>query len=152
MEGSIIEDIKKILAGSAPEKDLIKTSDVDWLEKSLKCYRDKRPFEFLDDAEIGIDKEDLLSAVTLIRQTRRKLGTTRRAIGQILTGLGMSTAGIWLIMIAVVDPDPTSKLGILLAGGVILITTGGLSILWAFGQKWKVSGKAGKAIITVEPR
>jgi hypothetical protein len=113
---------------------LIKTSDQKWLEKALECYRDKHPFRFMDDAGLGITEQDLVSAVSLLKRAKETGPITWREIGQILTGLGMSAAGLLLILIAVADPEPTSKLGILLAGGVILILTGSLSILHAFGQ------------------
>jgi len=70
----------------------------------------------------------------------------------VLTGLGLSVVGIWLILVAVADPEPTSKLGILLAGGVALIFTGGASILYALGVRWKVSVKStGGNSFTIEP-
>ena len=43
----------------------------------------------------------------------------------VFTSLGVSIAGIWLIRVALVDPEPTSKLWLLLAGGVLSIVTGG---------------------------
>jgi hypothetical protein len=131
---------------------LIESSDPKWLEKALECYRDKHPFMFKDDAGLGIRKQDLVSAVLLIKRVKETGAITWREICQILTGLGMNAIGIGLILIAVFDPEPTSKLGILLAGGVILILTGSVSLLRTFGQKWRVFGKRGSTTIGVEPQ
>jgi len=79
---------------------------------------------------------------------KRKFST--KHLWQVLTGLGLSGVGIALIIVAVLDPEPTSKLGILLAGGVLLIVTGGLSILKALGQTWVV--RVGKGLFSVEPK
>lgn len=131
---------------------LIKSSDPEWLQKALECYRDKHPFKFSDDALIGIKKQDLESAVALIKRAKESGAFTWRKIGQILTGLGMSAVGIWLILLAIAAPEPTSKLSILLVGGVILIVTGSLGILRAFGQKWRVGGKTSRGTtVVVEP-
>src|SRR5438552_1584696 len=104
--------------------ELIRTSDPKWLEKALTCYRDKRPFRFIDDADLHIGVAGLSSAITLIKRVREAVGLTWKEIAQILVALGMSATGIWLVAVAVADPEPTSKFGILLAGGVVLILTG----------------------------
>jgi len=131
--------------------EVIRTSNEKWLEKALELYKNKTPFEFVDDFGIGITEEDLISAVALIKAAKEKGGITWKEIAGILTGLGMSGVGIWMIVIAVADPEPTSKLGILLAGGVLLVLTGGLSILRCLGVKWRVKAGGKGGSITVEP-
>ena len=130
--------------------NIIRTSDKYWLDKVLKAYKEKKTFEFIDDAEIGIRKQDLKSAILLINRVKH-LGTPWKIIGQILTGFGLSGIGLTLVLLAVFDPEPTSKLWILLSGGVVFIMTGGVSILRALGQKWKIVAKKGKQVIIVEP-
>lgn len=130
----------------------ISTSDQDWLEKALKCYRDKHPFQLTDDVGIGITEKDLVSAVKLIQKAKRNGNMSVKQIATVLTSIGLSSVGIWLILIAVADPEPTSKLGILLAGGVALIALGGLSILRSLGMTWKVSASTKLARFTVEPK
>jgi len=103
----------------------------------------------LDDARVGLSEGDLVSAVALIKKAKESSSLSWQQIAIILTSLGLSATGIWLILIAVADPEPTSRLGILLTGGVILILTGGLSILRALGQTWKVS--KGKKSFAIEP-
>jgi len=132
-------------------REIIRTSDKKWLEKALNCYTTKVAFEFLDDVPIGIGHDDLLSAVALIAAAKNSGMITWQQIVGILTGLGMSGIGVWLIIAAIADPEPTSKLGILLAGGVVMAMTGGLSILYCIGVKWRVSAKSGGSSIHVDP-
>jgi hypothetical protein len=132
-------------------REIIRTSDKKWLEKALDCYKTKVVFEFLDDVPIGIGHDDLVSAVALIAAAKNKKAISWQQIVGILTGLGMSGVAVWMIAVAIADPEPTSKLGILLLGGVVLAITGGLSILQCLGIKWRVSANSGKASLTVEP-
>ncbi|MBD3286522.1 hypothetical protein GF359_08120 [candidate division WOR-3 bacterium] len=127
----------------------IKTTDDKWLEKALRCYRDGIGFKLIDDAEIGIGQKDLESGISLVRAaSRRKISL--KQIGQMLTGLGIGAAGIWMVIAAIVDPEPTSKLGLLIAGGIVLTLTGGLAVLRALGQRWTIKGKPG-GVFEVEP-
>lgn len=100
-------------------REIIRTSDKKWLGKALDCYKTKVAFEFLDDVPIGIGHDDLVSAVALIAAAKNSSAITWQQIVGMLTGLGMSGIGIWMIAVAVADPEPTSKLAILLAGGVV---------------------------------
>jgi len=130
--------------------EVIRSSDPEWLNKALRHYTGKTMFELIDDAGLGLSQPDLRSAVGLLKALREKKKFSTRHLWQVLTGLGLGGVGIALIIAAILDPEPTSKLGILLAGGVLLIVTGGLSILKALGQTWVV--RVGKGLFTVEPR
>ncbi len=134
------------------EYELIKTSDPKWLEKAIMHYSKKTPFKFLDDAGVGITAEDLKSAVTLIKSSKEKAVSTWRKIAQILAGLGISGSGIWVIWLAVMDPEPTSKLSLLVIGGLTLLFSGGQAVLRALGQKWKITVKKWNTAIIVEPK
>ena len=39
--------------------------------------------------------------------------------------MGVSAAGMVMIVLAFLDPEPTSKLGLLIAGGTVALTSGG---------------------------
>ena len=130
---------------------IIKTSQTDWLQCALECYKNKEVFQLIDDANIGLQQEDLVSAVKLIQQAKKKGKVSIKSIVTILTSLGISSAGVWLVLAAIVDPEPTSKLGLLIAGGIALIALGGLSILRSLGMTWKVSANSAIATFTVEP-
>ena len=131
---------------------IIYTSQRNWLQLALECYRDKLKFDLIDDAGIGLTSKDLTSAVKLIQKAKNTGRVSVKSIATILTSLGLSSVGIWLVLAAIVDPEPTSKLGILLAGGIALIALGGMSILRALGMTWKVSANSPLAAFTVEPK
>jgi len=140
------------MAGRDGERDVIATSDPTWFQKALEAYRRGERFTLRDDAGVGLSAAALGSGVALIRFVVVLGVVPWREVLIVLTGLGLSVVGIWLILVAVADPEPTSKLGILLAGGVALIFTGGASILYALGVRWKVSVKStGGNSFTIEP-
>ncbi len=130
--------------------EIIRTSDADWLNAALRHYSNKTRFDLIDDAGLGISESDLQSAVELIKALNNRKQLSRNKLLQILTGLGLSGIGIGAIIVAIFDPEPTSKLSILLAGGILLILTGGLSVLKALGQTWVV--RLGKGLFSVEPK
>lgn len=132
--------------------DVIRTSDPKWLEKALKYYVYKQPFQFVDDAKLGIREKDLKSAVALIKRSREEKISTWKQIVRILTSLGVTGLGVWLVWLAIVDPEPTSKLSILVIGGLTMILTGSLSTLKALGQTWSISVSKFGTTITVEPK
>jgi hypothetical protein len=41
--------------------------------------------------------------------------------------VGISAAGITMVVLAFLDPEPTSKLGLLVGGGAVCVLTGGLT-------------------------
>jgi hypothetical protein len=120
---------------------VVKTSHPDWLAEALHLFIEKKPFRFVDDAGKGFTEADLISAVQLIRAAREKAGVPWKSICTILAGMGISGTGMALIWLAVIDPEPTSKLAILLVGGVLLIFTGSLAILRALGFSFRVSAR-----------
>ena len=131
----------------------VRTTEEDWLLKALNHYKEKAPFVFVDDAGIGITQQDLESAVNLIRAAKGKAGLPWKTIVSVLVGIGLSGAGIAMVAAAILDPEPTSKLGLLVAGGVILAITGGLGTLSALGVKFTITGRgAGGREFKIEPR
>lgn len=139
-------------AQSLIKRRTIRTSSEDWLPQILDCYAQKQVFEVIDDRNLGLQEQDLASGLHLLKIARKRDHLSFREIAQILAGLGLSGAGVWMIWLAVVDPDPTSKLWILLAGGFTLVLTGGLGTLKALGQTWRVGIRRGRSSIVVEPK
>jgi hypothetical protein len=41
--------------------------------------------------------------------------------------VGLSAAGVLMVVLAFLDPEPTSKLGLLVGGGAVCVLTGGLT-------------------------
>lgn len=132
---------------------VVRTSATDWLERSLKLYRDKAAFVLIDDVKIGITGKDLESAVSLIRAARTKGKLDLKGIASVLAGIGLSGAGIWMIAAAIADPEPTSKLGLLVAGGIVITLTGGIGTLSALGVRFVITGRGrGGSEFRIEPK
>ena len=41
--------------------------------------------------------------------------------------VGVSAAGVMMVVLAIIDPEPTSKLSLLVGGGAVCVLTGGLT-------------------------
>jgi hypothetical protein len=115
------------------------TSDNEFIKKILQLFKKGKSFEVYDDEGYGFKKEDFENAFNFLKKIKETTGLSWNEIGQILTGIGLSAAGIWIVRLAIIDPEPTSKLGLLVASGAILILSGGFAILKAFGSKWNVN-------------
>lgn len=122
--------------------DIVRTSEKDWLEKAIKLYTDKQHFTFEDDAGLKMTEVDLRTAVSLIRAAKVKGGVTWQQIAGVLAGIGITGVGVWIIAAAIAAPEPTTKLGLLIAGGIILALTGSLGTLAALGVRFSVSAKS----------
>lgn len=120
----------------------IKTSEKDWVSRAMKMYTKKQTFDLVDDAELGLSEKDVRSAVNLMKFLKQEKHLTVREIAQVLVGLGITASGVWMVIAAIADPEPTSKLGLLIGGGLVLALTGGLGTLRALGIQFSVSGKA----------
>jgi hypothetical protein len=100
----------------------IRTSEKGWLSRLAEAYRNRLPVRLIDDANVGIDpKSQNLAAMGL---QARLSPTDWAAVG---VSLGLSAAGVVFVVLAVLDPEPTSKLGLLVGGGALCALTGGVS-------------------------
>jgi len=102
----------------------VRTSQADWLKALAVVYRQRRPAVLIDDAGVGIDPANY----TLL-QMARQVGLSHREIAGVCVALGMSAAGIGMVILAFIDPEPTSKLGLLISGGVACVLCGGVGAL-----------------------
>jgi len=100
---------------------IIRTSETGWLKQVAKAYKDRRPFLLEDDAKIGIDPRE----ETLL-QMGHKAKLVAREWTALLISLGIAGVGAWLLVMAVLDPEPYSKVAVTIATGAILLGTGGL--------------------------
>jgi len=116
-------------------KEIVRTSSKDWLEQAIKLYADKKPFTFEDDAKLGLTEANLKSAVALIRAAKSKGSVTWQQIVVVLAGIGITGVGVWMVAAAIADPEPTTKLGLLIAGGIVLALTGSFGALAALGVR-----------------
>ena len=117
----------------------VRTSQSGWFAEFAKAYKESTPILVTDDASVGINpKTDSLFRMAL---------TARLSPGDIAGGCvacGMAASGITCFLLAVFDPEPTSKLTLLVCGGLALIAMGGGSAIYIFTKKRppgiKVSG------------
>lgn len=103
---------------------VIRTSEKDWLARLTRAYRERAEVDLVDDAGVGIDpaSQSLLQMGLTGKLTRREW----TAVG--ISG-GMTLFGAGLVVAALLDPDPTSKLGLLVASGALLALTGGFQTI-----------------------
>lgn len=100
----------------------IRTSTRDWLSRLAAAYQSRTGVTLVDDARLGVDPVQQ----TLLDMGRRANLSIRDWVA-VLVGLGMSGVGAWLIVMAVLDPEPYSKIGAALGAGTVLTLGGGLS-------------------------
>jgi hypothetical protein len=103
---------------------VIRTSVQNWFQQLVDAYKQRMPILLIDDAKVGIDPANQsLVAMGL----KAKLSTSDwTAVG---VAVGMSAAGVMMVVLAFVDPEPTSKLGLLVGGGAVCVLTGGLTAI-----------------------
>jgi hypothetical protein len=142
LEEQIINNLKK-----NKMETTIKTSEVNWFERAINCYKEKRGFTFIDDVNLGIIEKDLISAINLIKSGKM----TWKNICGVLAGIGISTMGIYIIRLAILDPEPTTKLGLLITGGLVLTVTGSFAILYSLGVNLNVTAKSKFGEFVVSP-
>ena len=78
----------------------------------------------IDDAEIGIDPVN-----QSLFDMSRQAGFGRKEWTAVLIALGLSSAGTLMVMAAILSPEPTRKLGLLVLGGSVVLLTGGLTAI-----------------------
>lgn len=119
----------------------IHTSNKDWLKMVIRQYSDKQPFTLIDDAAIGLTEEDLKSAINLLRGVKSK-GIPWKQIVGVLASVGVSGAGIYILSLAITDPEPTSKLWLIVVGGLFMAVMGSFGTLSSLGVKFSVTASA----------
>jgi hypothetical protein len=104
--------------------EIIRTSDRGWLERLAQAYRDRVPVIVEDDLGVGVDpaRQTVFDMARHVRLTVREW----TAVG---VSVGLSGAGILMVVLAFLDPEPTSKLGLLVGGGAMCVFTGGVAAL-----------------------
>ena len=103
---------------------IVRTSDPNWLRTLALLYRARLSGVIVDDANLGINPEDH----TLLQMARIS-GLSRREIAGVSVALGMSGVGLTMVIRAVLDPEPTSTLGLRGGGGAVCVLGGGFSAI-----------------------
>ena len=102
----------------------IRTSDQGWLAQLVKAYRDRDQIIIVDDAHVGIDPSN-----QSLLEMGLKTGLARNEWTAALLSAGMGIYGAVVIVLAILDPEPTSKLGLLVASGAVLAIGGSFSAI-----------------------
>jgi|GEM_PF-844962 len=100
----------------------IRTSQPGWFERLARAYRDRQPVMLVDDAQVGIDPQSQSLVAMGI-----KAGLSAADWAAVGVAVGISAAGMVMVVLAFLDPEPTSKLGLLVGGGAVCILTGGMT-------------------------
>jgi hypothetical protein len=87
-----------------------------------RAYKTRTPVLLVDDAKVGIDPQ----SQSLIAMGMRA-GLSPADWAAVGVSVGISAAGITMVVLAFLDPEPTSKLGLLVGGGAVCVLTGGLT-------------------------
>ncbi len=103
---------------------LVKTSETGWLARLAKAYRERVNVQLVDDAGAGVDPE----AQNLLTMGR-EAGLSRREWGGVVVSLGLGGVGAGMVIGAILSPEPTSKLGLLVGGGTLCLVGGGFSAI-----------------------
>ena len=102
----------------------IRTSGPGWLPELARAYRNREQITLIDDANVGIDpaNQSLLDMGLRARLSRQEWTA-------VVVAVGMSVFGAAMVVLAILDPEPTSKLGLLIASGAVLAWGGGHSAI-----------------------
>lgn len=99
----------------------INTSHQGWLGELVRAYKQRTSVLLIDDAHTGFNPED-----ETIWEFAVRTKMSPKEFAAVLIALGLSATGIAMILAALFDPEPTSKLAVLLVGGVVCVLTGAL--------------------------
>ena len=103
---------------------VIKTTTDDWLRLLAAAYTSQTPVTLVDDAKLGVDPVHQ----TLLEMGRKAHLTASdwMAVG---VALGVSSVGAFLVVMAVLDPEPYSKIGFALGAGTAMTMSGGFAAI-----------------------
>jgi hypothetical protein len=103
---------------------VIRTSEKGWVGVLARAYKTRGHILLIDDANTGIDPErESLVAMGI------KAHLTIQEWIAVGVSIGMSAAGSIMVVLAFIDPEPTSKLGLLVGGGAVCVLAGGLTAI-----------------------
>jgi len=103
---------------------VIHTSSPQWLASLAKAYKSQTSVGLIDDAGLGVNPIN----DTLI-DMGRKANLSHREWIAVLVALGISAAGAFLLVMAILDPEPYSKIVFALGTSAALIAGGGFAAI-----------------------
>lgn len=103
---------------------VIHTSAPGWLTTLAKSYQSKTSVVLIDDANIGVNPIN-----DTLLDMGRKANLSQREWIAVLIALGVGVTGAYLLVMAILDPEPYSKIAFALATGALLIAGGGFAAI-----------------------
>ncbi len=102
----------------------IRTSETGWLSKVATAYKTKNPIVIIDDANVGIDpRQDSLFTMG------KKADLSPQEWTAVIVAVGIAAAGAFLLVMAILDPEPFSKMAFTIGSGSVLVVGGGFSAI-----------------------
>ena len=102
----------------------VRTSRKEWVVEVAQKYKEQHHFILVDDAHLGIDPR----TDTLFRMGQ-KADLSRNEWLAVIISLGVAVGGAWLVYMAVVDPEPYSKVAFAIGAGVVMVLGGGFKAI-----------------------
>ena len=102
----------------------IKTTTEDWLRLLATAYTSQTPITLVDDAGLGVDPVH-----HTILEMGKKAHLTISDWMAVVVALGVSSVGAFLVVMAVLDPEPYSKIGFALGAGATMTMGGGFAAI-----------------------
>jgi hypothetical protein len=124
--------------------ETIRTSEAGWLTELASAYQSRTPVVVVDDGRVGLDPANQ----TLFDMGRAARLSTKEIVATCIAS-GMGVFGAGLVVAAILDPDPTSKLGLLIASGAVLAFSGGFTAIYILTKLKPPSVKAGPSGIAI---
>lgn len=115
---------------SQDKPTIIRTSEQGWLAALARLYREQKPIFIIDDAKVGINPEE-----HTLFDMARKADLSASEIAAVCVACGMGVAGVGMVLLAFFDPEPTSKLALLVGAGAVLALSGGFSAIYILSKR-----------------
>lgn len=112
------------MLGKNSSVGVIRTTSTGWLVLLAEAYKSKTSVTLIDDANLGVNPIN-----DTLLDMGRKANLSFREWLALLIALGMGTAGAYLLIMAILDPEPYSKLTFAIGTGAILLTGGGFTAI-----------------------
>jgi hypothetical protein len=103
---------------------VIRTSSTDWLQSLAVAYKARSAVTLVDDAGYGVDP---MSQTLLQMGLRGQLAPAEWTAVAIALGVGV--LGAWVVVMAVLDPEPFSKVATTIFAGAVMTMGGGFSAI-----------------------
>jgi hypothetical protein len=103
---------------------IIRTASKDWLVSLASAYKANMSVTLVDDANIGVDPV----THTLLEMGKRA-NLSQREWMAVLIGLGVSAMGAFMMVMAILDPEPYSKIAFAVGAGAVMTMGGGFAAM-----------------------